>query len=234
MSPVPETVVAAGHGKDAERIAAHFAEPSDDIHSRQKAPPAEQVKKVSQSGGDERAGTKMVNKSSSMERFVRTHVWSRLSWSIPIITDWSRMKPVFRSALAAWLCMLCMVISPIEVALGSASFLVLVGIFIAPCEQPLAVIVEREFFTLLLTTAGWAYSNLAIFFAHLARRHKVSAADTVQSSVYSGAYIEAGPTAICTLFLAFGVGCLLYLKVKFGPSPFLFASILGCIALDIT
>ena len=146
-----------------------------------------------------------------MGELAQTHLLSHVAWVVPVLRDWAKMKPVLRSALAAWLCMLCMIIRPIEVALGTASFLILVGIFIQPCELPFVAIIEREFFTLLLT------------------------AELVQQEiVYSGGYIEAGPTAICTVFLAVGVAALLYLKVKFGPSPFLFASILGCISLDIT
>ncbi|UZJ51414.1 hypothetical protein CBS101457_000734 [Exobasidium rhododendri] len=184
--------------------------------------------------GSEGAETKAKQGSNTIMTFTKKYILSYVMWVRPIVTDWSMMKPVLRSALAAWLCMLCLVIAPVEIALGSASFLVLVGIFISPIEQPLAAIVEREFFTLLLTTIGWAYANLAIFFAHLARKNKVPASKVSQELVYSGAYIEAGPTAICALFLAFGSALLLYLKIKFGPSPFLFASILGCIALDIT
>lgn len=169
-----------------------------------------------------------------MSGLAQTHLLSHVAWVVPVLRDWAKMKPVLRSALAAWLCMLCMIIRPIEVALGTASFLILVGIFIQPCELPFVAIIEREFFTLLLTAIGWAYANFAIFLAHLARNSKFPAELVEQEVVYSGGYIEAGPTAICTVFLAVGVAALLYLKVKFGPSPFLFASILGCISLDIT
>lgn len=161
-------------------------------------------------------------------------LYAKVDWILPVFKNWSKLKLILRSALTAWLCMLCMLISPIEIALGTASFLILVGVFISPNEVPILAIVEREFFTLLLTTAAWAYANLAIFFAHLARSNRLSPSETVQETVFSGGYIEAGPTAICAAFLAVGVAFFLYLKVKFGPSPFLFASILACIALDIT
>ena len=166
--------------------------------------------------------------------FFDKHVMSYFSWILPVVKDWSKMKPVIRSALAAWLCMLCMIISPIEIALGSASFLILIGIFIAPCELPIVATLEREFFILFLTCLSWAWANLAIFLANLARKNKIPQAEAQASLIYSGGYIETAPTAICAVFLAIGSACALYLKVKFGPSPFIFATILCCIQLDIT
>lgn len=157
-----------------------------------------------------------------------------IGWMIPVIKDWTKMKVVLRSALSAWLCMLCMLISPIEISVGTASFLILVGIFIAPCELPVVATIERELIILFLICVCWGYANLAIFFAHLSRHNKVPMAEVDVSMVYSGGYIETTPTAICATFLAIGSACCLYLKVKFGPSPFLMATILGCIQLDIT
>jgi hypothetical protein len=157
----------------------------------------------------------------------------QLAWILPVVTDWSRAKPVLRSALAAWICMLFMLVDRTEEMLGTASFLILVGVFIQPAELPLAGIVEREFFTMLLTCTGWAYVNLATFLAHLARQQRLAPAETDVNLIFDGVYIETAPTAICTAFLAVGVACTLYLKVKFGPSPFIFATILTCICLDI-
>ncbi|PWN37634.1 uncharacterized protein FA14DRAFT_118501 [Meira miltonrushii] len=156
-----------------------------------------------------------------------------IAWIPPVVKDWSKLKPVLRSALAAWICMVFMLIDPVEKMLGNASFLILIGIFIQPAELPVVAVIEREFFTLLLTSTCWAYANLAILFAHLARKRRLSPAETDIRLVFTGEYIETAPSAICTAFLAVGVALTLYLKVKFGPSPFIFATILGCICLDI-
>ncbi|MCO5565580.1 hypothetical protein L7F22_019254 [Adiantum nelumboides] len=157
-----------------------------------------------------------------------------IAWILPVVKDWSKLKPVLRSSLAAWICMVFMLIDPVQKMLGNASFLILVGIFIQPAELPVVAIIEREFFTLLITSTCWAYANLAIFFAHLARKRRLTAAETDANLIFLGGYIELAPSAICTAFLAVGVALTLYLKVKFGPSPFIFATILGCICLDIT
>lgn len=186
--------------------------------------------------GKGNVGTKQtdVEKAGTMQRLRSIKLPPYVAWIPTVLKDWSKMKPVLRSGLAAWICMLFMLIDPVERVLGSASFLVLVGVFIQPAELPLVAVIEREFFTLLLTSMGWAYSNLAIFFAHLARKQRLTVAEADVRLVLSGYYIETAPTAICTAFLAVGVASALYLKVKFGPSPFIFATILTCICLDIT
>lgn len=158
---------------------------------------------------------------------------AEIKWIYPTVTDWSKMKPVLRSGLAAWICMLFMIISPVERMLGTASFLILIGIFIEPVEVPLAAVIERELFTLLFTSIAWAYACLATFFASLARKNRLPKSETNMLAALNGEYIETGPSAICATFLAVGVAFALYLKVKFGPSPFLFATILACITLDI-
>jgi hypothetical protein len=130
--------------------------------------------------------------------------------------------------------MLFMVINPVERELGQASFLVLVFAFIQPAEIPLTGILEREFFMLLIGLISWAWSCLAIKISDASRSVKLTAAETSSALVYTGGYIEVGPSVVCGFFLAFGTAAWLYLKIRFGPSPFLFASIIGCIALDIT
>lgn len=155
-----------------------------------------------------------------------------ISWIPPCFT-WPKLKPVIRSALLAWICMLIFLIGPSERALGSASFLVLVGSFIQPAEAPLAAIVEREFFTLVFVCAAWAWSNIAIAISHAVRKNKVSQADTDLQRAFRGDYIEASPSIVCAVFLSVGSAVVLYVKIRFGPSPFLFASVLSCILMNI-
>lgn len=156
-----------------------------------------------------------------------------LAWVKPTFTSWARLKPVVRSALIAWIMLLLMVINPAERTLGNASFLVLVFAFIQPAELPLSGVIEREVFMLVIGLICWAWSCLAIKIAHAARKEKLSAAEVSSVAVLDGQYIEKGPAVVCAIFLAFGAAACLYLKIRFGPSPFLFASIIGCIHLDI-
>ena len=129
--------------------------------------------------------------------------------------------------------MVIFLIRPAEAALGSASFLILVGCVIQPAEAPLAAVVEREFFTLLFLCAAWTWSIIAIAISHAARRNKLTPAQTSIAAAIRGDYIEAGPSIICAFFLSIGSAVLLYTKIRFGPSPFLFASVLSCILMNI-
>lgn len=156
------------------------------------------------------------------------------AWVKPTFTSWAKMKPVLRSAIIAWFMLLFMVINPIETRLGNASFLLLIFAAIQPAELPLTGILEREMFMLLIGATSWAWSCIAVKIAHASRSTRLTPAQADLNGVYQGTYLEAGPAAVCAVFLAFGAACWLYLKIRFGPSPFLFASIIGCIFLDIT
>ncbi|CBQ69669.1 conserved hypothetical protein [Sporisorium reilianum SRZ2] len=155
-----------------------------------------------------------------------------ISWLPPCFT-WPKLKPVIRSALLAWICMLIFLINPSERALGSASFLVLIAAFIQPAEAPFAAIVEREFFTLLFVCCAWAWSNIATAISHAVRHNKLSRAETDISRVIKGDYIEARSSIVCAVFLSVGSAVVLYIKIRFGPGPFLFASVFSCILMNI-
>ncbi|GAC98298.1 hypothetical protein PHSY_005891 [Pseudozyma hubeiensis SY62] len=155
-----------------------------------------------------------------------------ISWAPPCFT-WPKLKPVIRSALLAWICMVIFLINPAERTLGSASFLVLVAAFIQPAEAPLASVVEREFFTLLFVCSAWAWSNIAIAISHAVRENKLAQAQTNIRRVIQGDYIEASPSIVCAVFLSVGSAVVLYIKIRFGPSPFLFASVFSCILMNI-
>ncbi|EST08587.2 Brefeldin A sensitivity protein-related, domain of unknown function DUF2421 [Kalmanozyma brasiliensis GHG001] len=155
-----------------------------------------------------------------------------ISWAPPCFT-WPKLKPVIRSALLAWICMVIFLIRPAESALGNASFLILVAAFIQPAEVPFAAVVEREFFTLLFVCAAWAWSNIGIAISHAVRRNKLAQAQTDILRAIQGDYIEVRPSIVCAVFLSVGSAVVLYIKIRFGPSPFLFASVLSCILLNI-
>lgn len=99
-----------------------------------------------------------------------------------------------------------MVIPAIEARLGNASFLILLSAFIQPAEIPLVAVIERELFTLGLQLLAWAWSCLGIKLASLARSRILSPSDVPLASVFSGEYVEAGPSVICGAFLSIGAG----------------------------
>ncbi|CAO1636348.1 unnamed protein product [Parajaminaea phylloscopi] len=156
-----------------------------------------------------------------------------MQWMVDPFRSWALFKPVLRSAIIAWLMMIFMVVSPVEKQLGNASFLVIVFSLLQPAELPLTGILEREFFMLLFALCSWAWACIATAISHAARGNKLSAANTSIVEVFSGKYVEKAPSIVCAVFLAFGAAVCLYLKIRFGPSPFLFSSIIACLALDI-
>ena len=159
------------------------------------------------------------------------HVPREIAW-IPGVFTWPKLKPLIRSSIIAWICMLLMLIRPAERTLGSASFIVLIGAFIQPSELPLVAVLEREMFTLLFACAAWVWSIIAIAIAHAVRTNKIPASQANPTAIYNAQYLEARPAIVCAFFLSIGSAVLLYTKVRFGPGPFLFATIFSCILLN--
>lgn len=82
----------------------------------------------------------------------------------------------------------------------------------------------------ILTSSRW--SCLGIRLADLARVNTNHSVTFIQAT--SGEYIEPAPTVILGVFIFVGTTFLLYLRARQGPGPYLFATILSCICLDIT
>jgi len=80
---------------------------------------------------------------------------------------------------------------------------------------------------------AWAWSSLGLKIAYEARDNKVSASEASLTDIFSARYTEVKPAVVCSIFLSFGSAAMLYLKVKFGPSPFLFGTILACLTMII-
>ncbi|EPQ28128.1 uncharacterized protein PFL1_06939 [Pseudozyma flocculosa PF-1] len=157
----------------------------------------------------------------------------QLAW-IPSTLTWPKLKPVIRSSIIAWICMVLMLIYDSEVALGTASFLVLISAFIQTAELPYVAVMERELVSLAMVCGAWAYTLIPIAIAHAVRTNKLSPAQANPAAIYQAEYVEASPSVVCAVFLAFGSAFFLYVKVRFGPSPFLFGTIFSCILLNIS
>lgn len=156
---------------------------------------------------------------------------SNFLW-IPANWTWSKLKPVIRCALAGWVSVLLMVIQPVLRTMGQAGFLIIIAAFLSPPSDPFIANLERELVLLLFVSMAYAWSCLGIKLASLARTNFVPNASI--KSIFSGQYIEAAPSVIMAIFLFFGVVFFLYIKARQGPGPFLFATIFGCICLDIS
>ncbi|KAI0318290.1 hypothetical protein OF83DRAFT_1057097 [Amylostereum chailletii] len=167
-------------------------------------------------------------KSGLLDKFTLPQ---NLQW-IPNNWNWSKLKPVIRSAVAQWVGLLLIVINPTLRAMGQAGFLILIAGFLSPPSDPLVANIERELIILFMVTLSWAWTCLAIKLASLARSEILTTPDL--SEIFSGAYVEAGPSIIFAVFLFFGTAFFLYVRARQGPGPFIFATVLGCILLDIS
>ncbi|KAG1736637.1 uncharacterized protein EDB91DRAFT_1141898 [Suillus paluster] len=153
-----------------------------------------------------------------------------LQW-MPANSTWSKWKPVIRCALAAWVSAVVFIIPRTENILGQAAFLIIIASFLSPPSDPFMVVLERELMILVSVALGWAWVCLGLMFADLARTQKVPNASI--QNIITGEYIEAAPTVIIGVFLFIGSVFFLYIKARQGPGPFLFASVFGCLCVDI-
>ncbi|KAF7419671.1 hypothetical protein PC9H_002263 [Pleurotus ostreatus] len=160
----------------------------------------------------------------------KRNVPASLQW-IPANWTWSKIKPVIRCAAAAWICTVLFLIPRVEIFMGQASFLILIASFLSPPSDPFMSVLEREAIILVFVLIGWGWASLGIKLADLARHTKDPAASL--QDIFSGRYVEAAPTVIQAAFIFFGSTFFLYIKASQGPGPYLFASIFGCICMDI-
>ncbi|KAF8907756.1 hypothetical protein CPB85DRAFT_1551911 [Mucidula mucida] len=152
--------------------------------------------------------------------------WIPNDWTLP------KVRPVVRSAVAAWISSVLFIIPTVEKYMGQASFLILISAFMSPPSDPFMGVVERELIILGLVAAVWGWSCFGMFLANLARSNTDRTVTFV--AAVSGQYIQAVPTVILAVFIFLGSVFLLYLRARQGPGPYLFGCILGCICLDIT
>lgn len=160
---------------------------------------------------------------------------AHLAWIPANVTSWAKLKPVARSALAAWVLMVMIMINPVNRTLGQAAFLVLISSGLQAADAPLASVVEREIWLLFLCTLAWAWSCIAIAIANSVRHQKLTMAEIPDLlAVYRGDYIELKPSIVCAVFQSFGCAMYLWIKASFGPSPLLFGSVLGCLTMSLS
>ncbi|TFK95222.1 hypothetical protein BDV98DRAFT_587243 [Pterulicium gracile] len=153
--------------------------------------------------------------------------WIKANW------HWCKVKPALRSALAAWIAMVLFLIPTVQRWLGQAGFLILIASVLSPPAEPFVVVFERETIICIFVAASWAWSCLGIFAASKARSTIIPASEMTVSP-YHGEYIEAAPGVILGVFLVLGTCVLLFIKARQGPGPYTFATLLGCICMDIS
>ncbi|KAI5115336.1 hypothetical protein M0805_008881, partial [Coniferiporia weirii] len=187
-------------------------------------------------GGFEKATTVKFSSHSAqnnvgLSKLKRLFPHPKFAW-ISNNFDATRIKPIIRAAVAAWISVVLMVIPSTEKLMGQASFLIIIAAFLSPPAEPFIAVLERELAILIFTTTSFAWSCLGIRLAELARSNFNTSATTAE--VFSGQYIEAWPTVICGIFLFIGTSILLYTRARVGPGPYVIGLILSCIVIDIS
>ncbi|KAI0271253.1 hypothetical protein BC834DRAFT_432593 [Gloeopeniophorella convolvens] len=198
-------------------------------------PPAVPLTPVKQEGHSPESNhdKKSLDKGAS-PRWRRAVLDFELPTSLRWIQDnwtWAKWKPAIRCAVSAWASLVLLVVNPSLRAMGQASFLVLIASMLSPPSDPFAANTEREIIILVFVLMAWGWQCLGIKLASLARTHTDHNASI--NDIFSGKFVEAGPSVILAVFLFLGSVFFLYVKAKQGPGPFLFATVLGCICLDI-
>ncbi|THH04285.1 hypothetical protein EW145_g5635 [Phellinidium pouzarii] len=91
---------------------------------------------------------------------------------------------------------------------------------------------EREVANVVFVVIAYAWCSLGTFLSVLARKEFDESA--TPQEIFSGRYIEAGPTIICALFLFIGTSISLYGRARIGQGPYVIAPTFACIVMDIT
>ncbi|KAI6026427.1 hypothetical protein BKA83DRAFT_4243292 [Pisolithus microcarpus] len=218
--PRPAQIVANGAVSSS---CAHNNPSSHTDTTRGDSAQAARCKGKASSGSARDSGTRLEQSSLKLPRRLQ---WVSANWT------WSRWKPALRSAVSAWVALVIFVIPSVENVLGQAAFLILIASFLSAPSDPLVAVVERECIILLFAGLGWAWECLALKFADLARTVHVT--DPTTTSVVSGQYLQTAPSVILAVFFFFGSTFYMYVRARQGPGPFLFASIMGCLGMDIS
>ncbi|OBZ78595.1 Uncharacterized protein C57A7.05 [Grifola frondosa] len=167
---------------------------------------------------------------------------------IPANFTWSKLKPTIRCAIVGWVSVVFMIIPrtgqlmgqfphphrPVERCDSDSLFKLLLirAAFLDVPSDPFIAVLERELIFLGLVTTSWAWCCLGIFLASLART--TTDRNASLQAISTGQFVEAGPTVIMGVFIFLGSALLLYTKARLGPGPFLFATVFGCICIDIS
>ncbi|KAF8510808.1 hypothetical protein BU17DRAFT_55138 [Hysterangium stoloniferum] len=157
-----------------------------------------------------------------------------LAW-IPPKCTFSNLKPVIRSSITAWVSLVLFLIPAVDRILGSVSNILLLPVVTACSsgfDRSVAGVVEKEGMNLVVVSASWAWSCLAIKIANLAR--KDINPNATSEEIFSGQYIEAGPSVVFSIFLFLGTALILFARARLGPGPFVPATSFACLCVDIS
>ncbi|KAF8067019.1 hypothetical protein FPV67DRAFT_1769133 [Lyophyllum atratum] len=173
-----------------------------------------------------RAGEKQ--KKEKEEKWTIPEDWR---W-IPDNLNYTGLKPVIRSAIAAWIGLVLFVIPRVQLVLGKASYIILLASAISPPSEPFLMTLEREVLVMSFATLSWAWCCLGITLANLTRHYRNPAASP--TDIIHGRYIETAPTIILGVWIFLGSSFFLFIRAHQGPGPYLFACVFACILLNIS
>ncbi|ORY87154.1 hypothetical protein BCR37DRAFT_146301 [Protomyces lactucae-debilis] len=172
-----------------------------------------------------------------------------LASSSPKNLEWDDYKPIIRSAVAAWIGVLLMIIPRTLRVLGQASFLVLVVIFANPPDGPVIKVIYNALWNMLFVGAAWVIFIVSSRSATAARINVINPQtlrltdfsgyscnstpqECFQAAIFEGRFVEAGPSLVFAAFLAIGVAVALSIKVRYPQR--VFSVIFSLVALIIS
>ncbi|THH28781.1 hypothetical protein EUX98_g5402 [Antrodiella citrinella] len=197
--------------------------------------PSESLSSAPSSDSDTKKEKPAEKESAWMLKPVVHFIYDRLlpdvAW-VPNNWTWTKVKPVIRGAVLAFVSLIFVIVFRLEKTLGNASFLTVTAAFLDPPIGSFIEVLEREIILVAFVSLGWAWNCLGIFLASKARSQIISTPS--QSLVLTGHFLEAGPTVILFVFIFIGCFFFLYWKARLGPGQFTAATVFGAICVDIT
>ncbi|KAF8310786.1 hypothetical protein DL93DRAFT_2084164 [Clavulina sp. PMI_390] len=211
----------------------HFAPTvsvADENNSQGTSPHVEGVHDAAKDGG-KTTSHKPFWSQFSVPTVVKQVAQAQFGWVAPKMNVRS-MKPVVRSAVSGWISLILFIIPRTELALGNASFLILIAAVLSPPNEPFIAVLRRELNILAAVCLAWAWTCIALAFASLSRPPVTGTVSL--TGIFAGRYAnQFTPNAILLTFMAIGGAFFVYLRARLGPGPYVFATVFGCICIDI-
>jgi hypothetical protein len=172
-----------------------------------------------------------------------------LASASPKKLSWDDYKPIIRSAIAAWLGVLLMIVPASLKILGQAAFLVLVVVFANPPDGPVVKVAYNSVWNILFVGAAWIVYIISSRAATAARTTVIdqtrleladfngySCGSTPQecftAAIFDGRFVEGPSSLIYATFFFLGIAVLLFIKVRYPQR--VFSGIFATVALIIS
>ncbi|EEB09238.1 hypothetical protein SJAG_04423 [Schizosaccharomyces japonicus yFS275] len=246
---------------DSEHREVHFVDPeANDPHVTGQLPDVLPLYRVKSGSSSKKPGddAKQKKKWLNFKEMRQKHPWmQRCHW--PKVLAWVRpklnkkgLRPVIRSAIAAWIAMLLLICRHTNRVLGQSSFFVVIVASLFPPMEPVAPMLWKTAYQFVFLFSAWAWTIVASKLATVSRGSP-SPAESLQvavsqgfqctvsltnvnqcllEAIYQGYFVRALPSIIWALFEFVGVAVIMRIKVKYPPLTF--SCVFSCICVIIS